>query len=130
MRLGILADIHEDVPKLALALRHCRRAVLLGGALRHGNASLPSPQQEQDARSDGEDGQQVGAVGEAELEERGGQNPVQDQPDGHQNHAEILGLSCDSPRRSAGLYFRRDRGILSNQSGGVGVPACLMEGCP
>ena len=35
MRLGILADIHEDVPKLTLALRHCRRegvrrVVLLG----------------------------------------------------------------------------------------------------
>ena len=35
MRLGILADIHEDVPKLTLALRHCRREgvqqiVLLG----------------------------------------------------------------------------------------------------
>ena len=25
MRLGILADIHEDVPKLTLALRHLRR---------------------------------------------------------------------------------------------------------
>ena len=35
MRLGILADIHEDVAKLTLALRHCRReevdqVVLLG----------------------------------------------------------------------------------------------------
>ena len=38
MRLGILADIQEDVPKLTLALRHCRRegvqqVVLLGDDL-------------------------------------------------------------------------------------------------
>jgi hypothetical protein len=25
MRIGILADVHEDAPKLAVALRHFRR---------------------------------------------------------------------------------------------------------
>ena len=30
MRIGILADIHEDVPKLTPALRRVRRIVVLG----------------------------------------------------------------------------------------------------
>jgi hypothetical protein len=42
MRLGILADIHEDVPKLTLALQHFRRegvqqVVLLGDVFDTGN---------------------------------------------------------------------------------------------
>src|SRR4051794_3708843 len=62
------------------------------------SVSLPALlalEQQQDADRDREQGQQVATIGEADFEERRREQAEQDEPNGQQQHPQILGQSHD-----------------------------------